>query len=552
MNPLLLVDYYKTEHHRQYPEGTTMIYSNFTPRKSRIPGVDKVVFFGLQHFILEYLINRFNRDFFYISWDYVESVYKKHITVSTDHIKALHDLGYLPIEIKSLEEGTQVPIGVPCFTIKNTLPEFYWLTNYLETLISCMMWQPITSATIAYEYKKILTKYALETGGDPAFVQWQGHDFSMRGMSSVESAILSGMGHLTSFTGTDTIPAIYQLEESYSATGLIGASVPATEHSVMCMGVKENEVDTFRTLLNKYPTGILSVVSDTWDLWKVCTEYLPVLKDEILARDGKLVIRPDSGDPVDIICGKPKEYEEFSTLEEAKNNFADRLRCNQVHGEASYFIERKRKVKVGLDFYELEEDTEWNRYDKQYYFVERLIIKHKQLPSQAELPESKGVIELLWGIFGGTIVKGNNGKDYKVLDSHIGAIYGDSITINRARTICERLKAKGFASTNITFGVGSYTYQMNTRDTFGFAMKATYGEVNGVGREIFKDPITDDGTKKSKKGLLRVGQHENGNLFVQDQCTWEEEGKWLLKTVFKDGLITRTTTLGEIRSKLSV
>lgn len=251
MNPLLKVDNYKVEHYRQYPSNMTLLYSNFTPRKSRIEGIDKVVFFGLQHFILEYLIKDFNENFFFKNLEYnidlldlarsnMLTEYSKHIQLdSYKHIEDLWNLGYLPIEIKALEEGELCPIGVPCFTIKNTHPDFGWLTNYLETLISCMMWQPITSATIAYEYKKILNKYALETTGSTEGVQWQGHDFSMRGMSSVESAILSGMGHLTSFIGTDTVPAIYQLESSYNAKGLIGASVPASEHSVACMNISE-------------------------------------------------------------------------------------------------------------------------------------------------------------------------------------------------------------------------------------------------------------------------------------------------------------------------
>lgn len=417
MNPLLLVDFYKPHHNKMYPENMTKLYSNFTPRKSRIPGIDKVVFFGLQHFCLEYLIKAFNKDFFGDDFSRksrwakgrILKEYERHVPVDTEHLGKLWDLGYLPIEIKALEEGTQVPIGVPCLTITNTHPDHAWLVNYLETLLSCMLWQPITSATIAYEYKKILTKYALETTGSADFVQWQGHDFSMRGMSSVESAILSGMGHLTSFTGSDTIPAIYQLEKSYDANGLIGASVPATEHSVMCMGQKEAELDTFKRLLSLYSTGILSVVSDTWNLWDVLTKYLPAIKSEIMARDGKLVIRPDSGDPVDIICGHP---------ESGNYSFKD-------YNE------------------QLEEKFAW------------------------EKSEFKGVIELLWDIFGGTIVKGNDGNTYKVLDSHIGAIYGDSITIDRAKAICERLKAKGFASTNVVFGIGSYTYQYNTRDTFG-------------------------------------------------------------------------------------
>jgi nicotinamide phosphoribosyltransferase len=514
MNPLLLVDSYKIHHTKMYPEGMTKLYSNLTPRKSRIDGVNKVVFFGLQHFILEYLIEKFDKEFFLFEngerdiedKEIIISQYKRHCPVDTKHIEALWDLGYLPIEIKALDEGALCPIGVPCLTITNTHPDFAWLVNYLETLISCMIWQPITSATIAYEYKKVLSKYAIETTGSDEFVQWQGHDFSMRGMSSPESAILSGMGHLLSFTGTDTIPAIYQLENSYRGDGLIGASVPATEHSVMCMGKKESEIETFKRLLDLYPTGILSIVSDTWDLWKVCTEYLPQLKEEILARDGKLVIRPDSGDPVDIICGTGETY-----IVDIGNGDEEKVST------------------IG-----------------------------------------KGVIELLWDVFGGAV----NEQGYKVLDSHIGAIYGDSITVERAKQICERLKAKGFASTNIVLGIGSYTYQYNTRDTFGFAMKATYGEIThktGIyvgysgdeqetveAREIFKDPITDDGTKKSKKGLLAVAesrkftdvQNNTGKLVVYDQCTWEEEGKGLLTTVFKDGKLIKTTTLEEIRNKL--
>lgn len=526
MNPLLLVDFYKPHHNKMYPDGMTKLYSNFTPRKSRIPGVDKVVFFGLQHFILKYLIEVFNEEFFVKSKKYVVSEYTRHIPIDVAHIEALHDLGYLPIEIKALEEGTQVPIGCPCLTITNTHPDFAWLVNYLETLMSCMLWQPITSATIAYEYKKLLTKYALETTGSADFVQWQGHDFSMRGMSSVESAILSGMGHLLSFTGTDTIPAIYQLESSYNAEGLIGASVPATEHSVMCMGTKESEVETFKRLLNLYPTGILSVVSDTWDLWKVLIEYLPAIKDQILARDGKLVIRPDSGDPVDIICGK--NYRNFKSLDQAEKYFFKNLsndKLFKINGDI-----RKVVPHSGNEF------------------ITQLL---------SSTPEDKGVIELLWDIFGGTI----NKYGYKELDSHIGTIYGDSITLERAEQICQRLKAKGFASTNIVLGIGSYTYQFNTRDTFGFAMKATYGEVKTwpdpitnelrvEAREIWKDPITDDGTKKSKKGLLAVYERFGGELWCKDQCNSYEESQGLLQTVFKDSKLIKTVTLQEIRERL--
>jgi nicotinamide phosphoribosyltransferase len=313
----------------------------------------------------------------------------------------------------------------------------------------------------------------------------------MRGLDSIAATISSGLGHATSFMGSDSLPVIHGARKFYGEEGPVIGSVNATEHSVMCAGGADDEVGTFRRLIETYPTGILSVVSDTWDLWKVCTEHIVTLKEEILARDGKLVIRPDSGDPVDIICGSE------STLHTGS-------------------------------------------------------------------PEGKGVIELLWDVFGGTV----NEQGYKVLDSHIGAIYGDSITIDRAEQICSRLEAKGFASTNIVLGVGSFTYQFNTRDTFGFAMKATYVELEVpmfgefvdqnlnteiIGRQIFKDPITDDGTKKSATGLLNVdwlvGSHGKG-IILKDKVSWEEEGKGLLNTIYKDGKFENTTTLTEIRNRL--
>ena len=481
INPLLYTDGYKVDHRRQYPDNTTLVYSNWTPRKSRIEGINEVVFFGLQYFIKKYMIADFTANFFQQPKEKIIKKYARRINnylgenqVGISHIEALHDLGYLPMVIKALPEGVSVPIRVPMFTMYNTLPEFFWLTNYFETLLSTTVWMPCNSATIARQYRKILDKYANETSSIPEFVDWQGHDFSMRGMAGLEAAVVSASGHLLSFTGTDTIPVVDFLEDYYNAnsdTELIGGSVAATEHSVMCMGMSDGEEETFKRLITEvYPNGIVSIVSDTWDLWKVLTEYLPNLKEEVLARDGKVVIRPDSGDPVDIICGNP-------------------------NGKS--------------------------------------------------IEEKKGVIELLWDIFGGK----TNEKGYKELDSHIGAIYGDSITLVRATQICERLKQKRFASTNVVLGIGSFTYQYNTRDTFGFAMKATYGEVNGEGREIFKDPITDDGTKKSAKGLIKI-EKENGAYKLVDQVSWEEERKGELREVFRDGKLLIDDNLGKIRERV--
>lgn len=533
MNPMLMVDFYKIHHKPMYPDGMIKLYSNWTPRASRMPGINEVVVFEIQHFIKEYLIKAFNEDFFKIDKNEMITEYKRHCQVDTKHIEDLHDLGYLPIEIKALEEGTLCPIGVPMFTITNTHPDFAWLVNYLESLLSCSLWQGMTSATITHEYKKILTKHALKTDEKNIdFINWQAHDFSMRGMSSVESSILSGMGHLLSVTGTDNIPAIYQLERSYNGVGLIGASVPATEHSVMCMGNKEAEIDTFRRLLALYPEGNLSVVSDTWNLWVVALFYLPALKKEIMARNGKLVIRPDSGNPVDILCGL--EYEEIDHRDEVF--LLDNPKAVYVRNEDKFYRIKRIDKLVGFDYTYAEVDE----------------------------AEVKGLIQLLWETFEGT----TNEQGYKVLDSHIGAIYGDSITLARAEEICKRLADNGFASTNVVLGIGSYTYQYNTRDTFGFAMKATYGEVLKKStncncesimqdcdcstvdkREIFKDPITDDGTKKSKRGLLRVDSVD-GKLTCFESQTSEEEQLGLLQTVFIDGKLCNETTLEKIREKL--
>ncbi len=493
INAFLLTDGYKTGHHLQYPKGTTLVYSNFTPRSNKYApkGCDQVVSFG-QQMMVKNIHSFFQEGFFNQPKETVCREIKNELTLylgteyDTTHIEKLHDLGYLPITVKAITEGTLVPIKVPVLTVYNTLPDFYWLPNFLETIISNLLWKPMTSATIAYTYKKVLTKWAEKTDKDNVgFVLWQGHDFSMRGLDSPDATITSGLGHLTSFNGTDSLPAIYGARRFYNETGFVGGSVPATEHSVMCAGGKEDEIETFRRLLETYPTGILSVVSDTWDLWKVCTEHVVTLKEEILARDGKLVIRPDSGNPVDILCGEQVIYRDYRDVVENSD----------------------------------------------------LDLTH---------PKYKGVIELLWDVFGGTI----NEQGYKVLDSHIGAIYGDSITIERADEICKRLEAKGFASTNVVLGIGSFTYQYNTRDTFGFAMKATYVEVNGEGREIFKDPITDDGTKKSATGLLSVIYDDNNEYKLIDKVDWATTNDGALQTIYKDGFQYNVTTLEEIRKNL--
>ena len=474
MNPLLLIDFYKADHRSQYPKGTELVYSNFTPRKSRVAGNEHMVFFGLQYFLVKYFINGMALSFFARDRDSVMHEYKNIMddalgegAVSVEHIGALYDLGYLPLQVNAIPEGTPVPMQTPVLTMWNTHPEFAWLTNYFESLMSNVLWKPCTSATTAWLFRKEFDYYCGKTGGDPAFVDWQGHDFAFRGMSGVEDSQTSGAGHLLSFKGTDTLAAILMLESYYGGNPEnfgIGGSVRATEHSVMSA---DDEIATFdRLLFETYPTGIVSIVSDTYDFWKIITEYLPSRKDRIMARDGKLVIRPDTGTPHKVLCGDREATAE----------------C-----------------------------------------------------------EKKGLVACLYDTFGGTLTD----KGFKQLDQHIGAIYGDSISLDEQYLILKRLSLHGFASTNVVLGIGSFAYQYVTRDTYGIACKATYCEVNGQGRDIFKNPKTG-AWKKSHKGLLRV----NEDLSVSEQVTWEQQGG-VLQPVFRNGKLLRFETLEQIRTRLA-
>lgn len=484
LNPATAIDGYKVDHRRQYPDNTEVIFSNLTARTTRREYTDHVVFFGLQYFIKSFLIKSWNEDFFQQEKEEVIQRFSRRINnylgpnnVGTQHIADLHDLGYLPIKIMALPEGSVYPLRVPCLVIYNTDDRFFWLTNYLETILSTNVWGMCTSATTAHEYKKILTAYALETDGSTEFVNWQGHDFSFRGMFGAEAAAMSGAAHLLSFTGTDTIPAIDFLEDYYGANSdleLVGGSVAATEHSVMCAGGMDNELETFRRLIQDiYPAGIVSIVSDSWDFWQVMTDFTVKLKTQILAREGKVVFRPDTGCPVKMICGD----------------------------------------------------------------------------AEAELgsPEYKGAIECLWEVFGGS----ESAQGYKLLDPHVGLIYGDSITIERATAICAGLKAKGFASTNVVFGIGSYTYQFVTRDTDGFAVKATFAKIAGENREIFKAPKTGDGTKNSAKGLVAVYKDKSGKFYLKDQVDWNEVNDCEFRPVFENGKLLNEATLAEVRARLA-
>lgn len=530
------LDFYKTGHIFQYPQGTTEVYSNWTPRSDRLapviresldglPAFDgKVVWFGLQAFMQAFLIDSWKQSFFDQARDVAVRRYKRRMdtalgdgAVPVTHIEALHALGYLPVEIRALPEGSLIPMRVPALTIVNTLPEFFWVTNYLETAMSAELWKASTVATIAREFRRLFEHYAALTGTPAEFVPWQGHDFSMRGIDGIERAMVSGAAHLLSFTGTDTVSAIDFLEEYYDADAeaeLIGGSVPATEHSVMCMGLEASEPDTIRRLITEvYPAGIVSIVSDTWNFWKVITECAEALRPEILARrpdalgNAKVVFRPDSGDPVLILSGLTTTV--IDTAEEV-----DQVSTETVCLAGRYFVVERKDGKALLG-------------------------------AEVSAAEVKGAVECLWDLFGGSLTA----TGHRLLNPRVGLIYGDSITLERGQRILARLAAKGFASGNVVFGIGSYTYQYLTRDCFGWAMKATAGVVNGSVRELVKDPVTDNGTKRSARGYLRV-VIDDGRYVLRDRQARQDSLKGELRPVFRDGRVLGRTTLAEIRARL--
>jgi nicotinic acid phosphoribosyltransferase len=851
LNPLLLVDHYKISHHIQQNDGLEYLYSNVTPRKSRLEFADKVVVFGVQYLLKKYLVENWNEEFFSRDIEEILAEYHRVIdntlgldAIDDDKIRYLHSLGHLPLHIKALPEGTLCPIRMPFLTVVNTDPKCAWLSNYLETLFQTVIWHPITCATISHAFRQKLEECATETCDNNHHVKFQAHDFSARGCQSIESSGASGIGHLLSFVGTDTIHAISMAEAYYNAdveTELVGCSVPAcydketeiltehgfvkfidlrkdslvamykndgtieftlptayynmqykgemiqwkkhgynyvdicvtpnhkmvrlnqskneldlfeagdfsyknrngyshrnylpisgksynnpnirltaieqlniafqadgsfpsrkdsyingqirfnlkkqrkidrlthilnlsglkytksdvkengyvdfwvttnsdifdknfdwvplnknqewyedflnelqywdgciknncicysntnklaidkiqaicaisgyktqyneykdkresrqllytliisnktkisghgffrekidyndyvycvsvpskmivvrrnnivsicgnTEHSIMQSNIQyyqekygidqeAAEQKLFEVLMDKFPTGILSVVSDTYDYWRTLTSILPKLKDKIMQRNGTLVIRPDSGNPIHIICGY-----NVLPIHHSSANFANRFSNRDFHQNC--FINNDAVL------------TSDGRY---------FDIHGKELT----LNEIKGSIESLWETFGGT----TNCKGFKVLDSHIGLIYGDSITYDRMCEIMKRLKNKGFASSNVVLGIGSYTFTYNTRDTLGIAQKATWCQIDGTQLNIFKDPKTDNGMKKSARGLLRIDKVD-GQLILREQCSAEEECGGELLTVFKDGNLTVEYSLSDIRERL--
>lgn len=543
-NPLGYSDGYKVGHIFMLAPGTEYLYGTWIPRsfKYAAPGIDKVLSIGHQ-LTWRWIHDAFEKNFFSKPIDVAHKFGRdmsRYLGLPYDasHFESLHKLGYLPIRVKALPEGIETGNNVPHQTFINTKPGYAWLTLYLETPISNLAWKTPTNATIALKYRRNATEWVMRTDSNNAwFIDYACHDFSARGLDPF-TMIATGLAHAFSFIGSDTLITIDAARYFYGVgeDEVCIASVNASEHSVTCTGLfyflrklENGELDdaideyysydipatkstrenpdlmavaewlNLRRWLEIFPIGILSVVSDTFDLFRVIQEILPRLKDQIMARDGKLVIRPDSGDPADITCG-----------------------LNTKSGYSGY---KDGKISI--------EECPGDNHATVY---------------KCEESSVKGVIELLWETFGGTVSK----EGYKVLDPHIGAIYGDSITLARQVDIYERLAKKGFAATNIVLGIGSYTYQLNTRDTFGWAAKGAWFQAEGVSYNIYKDPATDNGTKKSLKGMVAVHEDRKLGSYVQTECTAEEEQGGLLQVIYEDGVFHNQTTLSEVRDRIKL
>jgi len=527
----------------QYPDGIEWILETWIPRMSRAEGINHVCFYSLQGALAE-ITQNFQDYFFSRPVEDVVAEYEETITDifkktnpewaanhGSEHVRALHALGYLPIKVKALAEGTFVPIGVAMFTIENTDPRFFWIPGYIETQLSSYIWSPMTSGTISSVYKKILIQFARETGVDEVRVDNQAGDFSMRGMNQPEAAYRTGPGHLLAFNVSATVPVRNYLKAFYQKPkGAISCN-PSTEHSVMCSwGI--DEVRGFLTLITKkYPSGNISIVSDTYDFWNVISTVLPEIKPQILSRPGKVFIRPDSGDPVEVVCGR--ETKIFLTMAEAKKYYHN-------NGFA--------EMRLGVIF-RLKDGSWWKVTREDDHSISAYHPWKDIYEEYTPTVEDLGLCEALWNEFGGTV----NANGFKEHDSHIGITYGDAITIERCFKICKRLRDKGFASINVSFGIGSFTYQYVTRDTFGFALKGIAEIMSGVFKKIQKLVKSEKNSfKKSPTGIPVVIWDESKNNYAMiDNLTPEEADAYgdknLLKEFYKDGEFYYLNSWDEIK-----
>lgn len=523
LNPALACDYYKIGHLWMQPEDVSFVYSTWTARSSKFhPECPKTVVFGYQYTIRE-LVDYFNDHFFNERLDVLEEEWNDMIADSFNEryadfskFRKLHELGYLPIKIMGVPEGTLLPTGMPDHVIFNTHSDFAWLPQYLEDLWSSNNWLPSTSATTAYYRYKMIEPYAKLTSNVPDLARHMCGDFSMRGHSTTNAAYISGAGHLLSFDRTATIGANALLIKYYDAMKIPGLGTPSLEHSVVEQGIADMKLRLSNgTLSPKYqkyvqkamlqgnweinliaemcfiihlltevqPSGTITYVADTYDYWGVVGKVLPIIREVIMDRDGCFSVRPDSGNPVDIICGtapisvSQKDYDQYT----------------------------------------------W---------------------------EQLGTLRTLAYFFGGA----ENEKGYWVLPKQIRMIYGDAITADITRKVCQWCVETCFSLENLCFGIGAYTYQYVTRDTRGYAIKATamrhgsYGEI-----PLYKQPKTDL-RKKSPRGAVAIIKDPNGeyhlieNLTITDAECYPEN---IMVTKFEDGEMKNVEDFETIRARLN-
>jgi nicotinamide phosphoribosyltransferase len=456
-NLLLLTDCYKLTHWKQYPPKTTKVYSYF---ESRGGDYDYTVFFGLQYLLKKYLEGKvvtqskideaeeiaalalgekrlFNR----AGWEYILDNFD----------------GALPASIKAVQEGTVVPTHNALITIENTDINCWWLTNYLETLL-VQAWYPITVATQSREIKRLIFRF-LKITGDLGLADFKLHDFGFRGVSSVESAGIGGAAHLVNFKGTDTIAAL-TVHRKYYGHKMAGFSIPAAEHSTITSWGMENEVRAYENMLDQF-NGTRAVVSDSFNIFNACEKlWGEELKDKILNLNGSLIIRPDSGNPSEVVLK---------------------------------------------------------------------------------------VIEILGEKFGSRV----NSKGFRVLNDKVRVIQGDGVNYGSIKEILQTLLSNRWSADNISFGMGGALLQKLNRDTLKFAFKCSYIEVDGKGRDVFKDPITDKG-KISKKGRLQLIKSSNGGYSTVPEQKQINELRDELIEVFRNGKILKEYTLDEIRERAKV
>lgn len=572
-NPLLLIDFYKACHAEQYPAGMTKIYSPGTPRLSRLKDVEEVTYIGGQAFSKEYLIKAFNDCFFSLPEEEVINQYKR-IMINTltkdesraDKIRDLHRLGYLPIALYTVPEGMATAIGVPQSCFVNTHPDFAWLTNTLETLYSCYIWHIQIAAEVGKRYRKIVDKYVEQTCDPDVRAARMLGDFSMRGQHCDESAMKASAAWLCSFLNTATVPAIMWLEDYYNCNienEEVGYGALSFEHSTVTSNYAidgDEETNLKRALTEIYPNDNFSYLTDSYDHDNFLMNVVPNCKEEILAHNGTILFRGDSGDPVEIIAGKEIEwerdrYEIFleNDEEEIYEYFKDYAYDNDIDGLVTrYFNINGVFYKVDFDPLFIKERGGYS--DSNYYFIDGYDISWEEIEPSLEL---LGMVWWLDKTFGSTV----NSKGYKVLNPHVKAIYGDSMTPSRVEEAYSRLAAQGYAINNVVFGVGSFSFmcledatgRMNpyTRDTFGYAIKATYGEdANGNPVMIYKQPKALS-WKKSPKGCIIVSP--DGQSYTDGHTFEEAHGEGvenLLELVFKDGKMVKETSLKEIRDRM--